>query len=76
MTKAESMQRRAAGLPWNVEELRLIIADMGNTLDEWDTLLGDAPTGTEAEFKIVINDLNSRLSRLSFSLAEHGVEAS
>jgi hypothetical protein len=64
-----------AKLPWTVDEIRGWIDDLAARLDEWDTLIGDEPEGDLADLKKGIEDQLTCLSRFSFSLGRHGMEA-
>jgi hypothetical protein len=76
MDRAESIRRRKERLPWSRDEIRLWIDELAESLDEWDAIIGEPPKGSELwEFKQVLGEVTSKLSRLSFSLHRCGVEA-
>jgi hypothetical protein len=76
MDRAESIRRRKERLPWSRDEIRLWIDEFAESLDEWDAIIGEPPKGSELwEFKQVLGEVTSKLSRLSFSLHRCGMES-
>jgi hypothetical protein len=76
MNRAESIKRRKERRPWTRDEIRLWIDELAENLDEWDAIIGEPSKGSELwEFKQVLGEVTSKLSRLSFGLHRCGIEA-
>lgn len=70
------MMKSPSKTPWKRDDLRLTINGIADIAEEWAAIMGEPAKGSEQwEFQEVLNEINSRLSRLSFSLHRRGMEA-
>src|ERR1700751_2838312 len=76
MNRAESIKRRKERLPWTRDEIRLWIDELAENLDEWDAIIGEPSKGSELwEFKQVLGEVTSKLSRLAFGSNQWEIKA-
>jgi hypothetical protein len=62
--------------PFSRDEIRDWIDRLATQLEEWQAIIGEPTEGSELdEFKKVLEDTTRCLSRFSYSLFTHGMQA-
>jgi hypothetical protein len=63
--------------PLTADKLRRAINEAAEIASEWSSVLGEPPEGsTDREMQRVMDDINSRLSRVSFAIHLRGTRDS